>query len=696
MGRFLFLFFITITTITLTACKDSGTGPGTNDGGNNNNQAETYTVSVDATPSEGGTVSPSLEDSYEEGEEIQLLADPEADYVFTGWTGDMEGSVNPLPLIVSQNFSITANFELRSYDLSISTEGEGSVQENILTQKSKEYAHGTVVELIATPAKGYAFLEWQGDVEGTDNPAEITVDDPKEVTAVFEKKSYELAVTTEGSGAVSEQVVSKAKDYEYGDVVELSPNAGEGWEFTEWTGDLTGSDNPAQITIDTTKTVTAVFTRKTFALDVTIQGEGSVAKDPDQAVYEYGAVVTLTAAPGEGWRFKEWAGEIFETTPEISVTVHSERDITAVFENPLFYVAENGVSIMCPEADPGQKGYLNGEPHDKPYIAVDRPMLEQMIDDGDDVSTGICTTPISDMSNLFLVASSFNQDISNWDVSNVTTMYKMFQEASSFNQDISHWDVSNVTNMRYMFWLATSFNQDIGNWDVNNVTHMGLMFAEASSFNQDIGSWDVSNVTNMAGMIAAESFNQDISNWDVSNVTNMGNMFGDASSFNQDISSWDVSGVTDMSDMFSNASSFNQHIGGWDVSNVTNMRAMFNGASSFDQDIGSWNVSNVTNTRGLFYEASSFNQDISSWDVSGVMDMGVMFFFADSFNQDIGSWDVSNVTDMEYMFYSASIFNQDISNWCVSNIGSEPTDFDTGAGFDGDTGIQPVWGTCPE
>ena len=35
----------------------------------------------------------------------------------------------------------------------------------------------------------------------------------------------------------------------------------------------------------------------------------------------------------------------------------------------------------------------------------------------------------------------FNQDISSWDVSNVTDMRGMF-ERSSFNQDISSWDVS--------------------------------------------------------------------------------------------------------------------------------------------------------------------------------------------------------------------------------------------------------------
>ena len=211
---------------------------------------------------------------------------------------------------------------------------------------------------------------------------------------------------------------------------------------------------------------------------------------------------------------------------------------------PTFYLDDNGVTIKCSNCVAGDTGRVNGIL----YEAVDRDLLIQRRDEGADLSK-VCTSLITDMSFLFYNASSFNEDISSWDVSNVTSMWVMFAGATSFNQDIGNWDVSKVNSTDVMFWRATSFNADIGSWDVSSVTSMGCMFREAVSFNQNIGMWDVSNVLFMDSLFAgATSFNQDISSWDVSNVMSMPAMFFEATSFNQDLSSWNVTTV--MVDMY--------------------------------------------------------------------------------------------------------------------------------------------------
>jgi surface protein len=121
--------------------------------------------------------------------------------------------------------------------------------------------------------------------------------------------------------------------------------------------------------------------------------------------------------------------------------------------------------------------------------------------------------------------------ISNWGVSNVTDMSDMFREAESFNGDLSKWKVSKVTNMSNMFAFAGSFNGDMSKWDVSKVTNMRAMVLFATSFNGDLSKWKVSKVTNMSDMFReAESFNGDLSKWKVSKVTNMVNMFLSAKS----------------------------------------------------------------------------------------------------------------------------------------------------------------------
>ena len=71
------------------------------------------------------------------------------------------------------------------------------------------------------------------------------------------------------------------------------------------------------------------------------------------------------------------------------------------------------------------------------------------------------------MSDMFYGASSFNGNLSGWDVSSVeTSMAGMFIFASSFNQPLSSWDVSQVSDMTDMFHGATSFDQNLGNWYV--------------------------------------------------------------------------------------------------------------------------------------------------------------------------------------------------------------------------------------
>lgn len=252
----------------------------------------------------------------------------------------------------------------------------------------------------------------------------------------------------------------------------------------------------------------------------------------------------------------------------------------------------------------------------------------------------------------------------------VKSMEQMFFSANTFNQDISGWDVSNVTNMKYAFQGCHTFNQDIGGWDVSNVTNMERMFSDAIVFNRDIGNWNVSNVTTFVGMFTGcLNFNYDLNDWDISNATSLYLMFYN-SNYNGDISEWDVSNVTNMNSMFSGCANFNQNIGGWITTKLMHVNSMFAGCANFNQPIGNWSMGLVTNTSDMFNGATVFNQDISEWDMSKVMYFENMFKNATAFNQNISKWNTMSAEEMGAMFYNAASFNQDLSGWCVPSINS--------------------------
>jgi hypothetical protein len=97
------------------------------------------------------------------------------------------------------------------------------------------------------------------------------MDGDRSVTATFSRIEYTLTVTQVGSGHV---LRNNDGPYYYGDVVQLTAYPSSGWSFDSWSGDLSGTANPASITIDGDKSVTLTFTEDWYTLTVLIDGGG--------------------------------------------------------------------------------------------------------------------------------------------------------------------------------------------------------------------------------------------------------------------------------------------------------------------------------------------------------------------------------------------------------------------------------------
>ena len=134
-----------------------------------------YTLTTSANPAEGGTVLPSTP-QFEEGETATVIATPSSDYLFQSWSG-ATGSTNSTSVVMNSDKTVTANFVKKKFALTVSVEGEGTVAEKVIKAgAATDYNSGTIVELTANPTGEWEFKEWTGDITGTDNPAQITVD----------------------------------------------------------------------------------------------------------------------------------------------------------------------------------------------------------------------------------------------------------------------------------------------------------------------------------------------------------------------------------------------------------------------------------------------------------------------------------------------------------------------------------------
>jgi surface protein len=122
---------------------------------------------------------------------------------------------------------------------------------------------------------------------------------------------------------------------------------------------------------------------------------------------------------------------------------------------------------------------------------------------------------VTTITNMFTNANSFNQNISSWVFLSINDMRNMFAPNTSFNNGLANgvsgtmpWTITTsaaTLNMGTVFNGASAFNQDISSWNMSKVTSVTGMFQSATKFDQNIGSWNISNVTNFTSFMSTKT-----------------------------------------------------------------------------------------------------------------------------------------------------------------------------------------------
>lgn len=271
---------------------------------------------------------------YTHGDKVILTATPNPGYLFTHWTGDVPTgaeTTNPLTVTIDANKTFIAHF-IATYTLT-TIANQGTITRD---PNAPSYVQGTSVTLTATPNPGYHFVNWTDDVpigSETRNPLALVMDANKTITANVAINTYTLITNATNGGIIR---VPNLAFYEHGTPVTLTAVSAKGYRFVKWIGDIpvaVETANPAIITMDANKTITALFALKIYPLTI-ISNNGVVTQAPAAATYQHGTEVSLTATANPDYHFGRWTGDLVggpTTANPIKILMDQARTITAQF-----------------------------------------------------------------------------------------------------------------------------------------------------------------------------------------------------------------------------------------------------------------------------------------------------------------------------------------------------------------------------
>lgn len=202
------------------------------------------------------------------GSSIGLTAEPFVGSTFTGW-GNTACPTTDLYCLLTMNGdqSVTANFALLQYGLSVSKSGNGTVTGNGIncgTSCGVTLDYGTAVTLTATPATGNLFSSWGGDCTTTSgNTCQTTMDKARTISAAFvvQPTSYRISVTLNGSGSVSSSPkgISCGRTcsalFKTGSSVKLTATPARKHSFKSWSGTVCNGSTATTCTLVVTQDV---------------------------------------------------------------------------------------------------------------------------------------------------------------------------------------------------------------------------------------------------------------------------------------------------------------------------------------------------------------------------------------------------------------------------------------------------------
>ena len=274
--------------------------------------------------------------TYLQGTPLVLRALASPGHKFERWEGDAFGNQSRLDIVMDSDKHVRAIFSLLSYAINTDSlpRNGGTVD---ISPYITEYDYGTRVTLAARPSAGFTFKSWSGDVTGTDATITFVVDGPKNITANFSTVRYTFtsSVNPPGSGTVSPPNATLDK----GSNLTVAAALSQGWTFSYWSGDASGTTNPVTVVMDRDKRLVANFTRASYSLSSSAIPATGGSVSPSGGRFSYGETVTLTATSVQDYFFNGWGGDVSGSENPKTITILKDTNVSATFVQRHFSLA---------------------------------------------------------------------------------------------------------------------------------------------------------------------------------------------------------------------------------------------------------------------------------------------------------------------------------------------------------------------
>jgi hypothetical protein len=289
----------------------------------------TFTISTSSNPPAGGSTSGG--GTYNQGGSATVTATPATGYTFVNWTegGSPVSTSASYTFTVSGNRTLVANFAAITYNIGTSSSPPAGGS----TSGGGLYNAGQSATVTATPAAGYAFVNWTegGSQVSSSASYTFTVSGNRTLVANFALITYTIGTSSNPPAGGS---TSGGGTYNQGASATVTATPATGYTFVNWTegGSQVSTSASYTFTVSGNRMLVANYAAITYTIN-TSSSPSAGGSTSGGGTYNKGASATVTAAPATGYTFVNWSegGSQVSTSASYTFTVSGNRTLVANF-----------------------------------------------------------------------------------------------------------------------------------------------------------------------------------------------------------------------------------------------------------------------------------------------------------------------------------------------------------------------------